>query len=76
MISATNFFGLPAGSAEVCTFVAEVAAAAAAPGDWVRDSSLDAPYATTRAHPAAGTLLMAPRPFGMSANFMPAVGDW
>ena len=45
------------------------------PADWSRETSQKVMYARIWPQPAAGTLDMATRPFGTSANFKPADGD-
>ena len=45
------------------------------PTDWCRETSQKVMYARIWPQPAAGTLEMATRPFGTSANFKPADGD-
>merc|ERR1719240_2354095 len=73
--SAESFLVFSDGSLEVSTLKPKSPAAAAVPADWSCDNSQNAPYATIWAQPAAGTLEMAARPLGMSANFRPAEGD-
>jgi len=73
--SALNFFVSSAWSDDVSNFQPKSPAAAALPADWSCDSSQKAQYATICAQPAAGTLEIAARPLGTSANFRPAEGD-
>merc|ERR1719191_631024 len=74
-ISADNLPFSAAGSDDVRSFQPKSPAAAEVPADWSCESSQKAQYATICPQPAAGTLEMAARPFGMSANFTPADGD-
>jgi len=74
-ISAASFFVFSMGSLAVRTFQPKSPDAAGVPADWSWEISQYAQYATICAQPAAGTLEMAPRPFGMSANFTSVDGE-
>merc|ERR1719277_637137 len=63
------------GSDEVSNFQPKSPAAAEVPADWSCESSQKAQKATICPQPAAGTLEMAARPFGMSANLRPTEGE-
>ena len=73
--SALNFLVFSAGSDDVKTLNPKSPAAAGVPGDWSWETSQKAMYAKICPHPAAGTLEMAARPLGTSANFKPAEGE-
>jgi len=74
-ISAASFFSFSAGSLDVSTLNPKSPFAAGVPGDWSCESSQKAPYAKICPQPASGTLEIAPKPFGMSANFKPMEGE-
>ena len=73
--SADSFLVFSAGSEEVKTFHPKSPAAAAVPADWSWETSQKAMYAKICPHPAAGTLEIAAKPLGTSANFNPADGE-
>ncbi len=71
---AANLSWIPAGSVGISSLKPKSPAAAAVPGGWSWATLQDAPYDTICVQPVADTLLMAPRPCGMSAIFGPAGG--
>ena len=73
--SALSLVFFTSGSSDVMSFHPKSPAKAAVPGDWSWETSQKAMYAKICAHPAAGTLEIAARPLGTSANFKPADGD-
>jgi len=74
-ISADSFFFNTSGSLDVSTFHPKSPSEAAVPGFWSWLISQNEQYATICAHPSAGTLDSAARPFGTSANLIPIEGD-
>ena len=72
--SALSFLVFSAGSDAVKTLNPKSPAAAGVPADWSWETSQKAMYAKIWPQPAAGTLEMAARPLGTSANFNPALG--